>query len=224
MTITSRGVPLSSIFGAKGTATAPNTGLTDGGVELAQLYLALSQGVPVPATGISVGNPPADLNTFFGKPGAIAIPFGNYSAFSSDSHDCGAGLTLTFFPNGTWTITMYALHGGTTSGTPLSGNWVSNPGAGIGSSYEMLLDSSHMGISNGYNPPDQVSPFFTGSTGWVNMGSNRVVQADTSHMIAGGAGSGSIQVAGYFNVYIRPAGSGGGTLSQVSVSVEGDAF
>lgn len=222
MTITSRGVPLSSIFGPKGSATAPATGITDGGQDLNQLYLALSQGVAVPATGITAHG--QDLNQYFGKPGAVTIPFGNYSAFSSDSHDCGAGFTLTFFPDGTWTISMYALHGGTTSGSPLSGNWVSNPGAGIGSSYEMLLDSSHMGISNGYNPPDQVSPFFTGSTGWVNMGSNRVVQADTSHMIAGGAGSGSIQVAGYFNVYIRPAGSGGGTLSQVSVSVEGDAF
>jgi hypothetical protein len=222
--ITSAGVDLDNIFSPKGTATAPATGITIGtpGVDLNQRYLALSQGVAVPATGIKVNN--ADLNTYFGRVGALVIPFGSYAASSADTHDAGAGLTLTMNTDGTWSISMYALHGGSTSGTPLSGTWVSNPGAGIGNSYEMLLDSSHMGISNGYTPPDQVSPFFTASTGWVSLSTARTVQADTSHLIAGGAGSGLVTVSGYFLIYIRPNGSGSGVQSTLQVNVEADAL
>jgi hypothetical protein len=220
--ITVHGADLDSIYSGKGTATASATGVTIGGVDLNQRYLALSQGVAQPNQGVTSHG--SDFSAYFGKVGALVIPFGSYSANSADTHDAGAGLTLTMNTDGTWSISMYALHGGSTSGTPLSGTWVSNPGAGIGNSYEMLLDSSHMGISNGYTPPDQVSPFFTASTGWVSLSTARTVQADTSHLIAGGAGSGLVTVSGYFLIYIRPNGSGSGVQSTLQVNVEADAL
>lgn len=220
--ITVHGVDLDSVYSGKGSATASATGVTIGGVDLNQRYLALSQGVAQPNQGVTSHG--SDFSAYFGKLGALVIPFGSYATSSQDSHDCGSGLTLTLNNDGTWAITMYALHGGSTTGSPISGTWVSNPGAGIGSSYEMLLDSSHMSISNGYTPADQVSPFFTASHTWVNLGTAQTVQADTSHMIAGGAGSGPIIISGYFNIYIRPAGSGSGVLSQLQVDVQGDAL
>jgi len=68
---------------------------------------------------------------------AIVIPFGNYRAESSDSHDAGATFTFTIAPGGTWSIAMTALHtpSGTT-GSPLSGNWHKSPSSGVGNDYE----------------------------------------------------------------------------------------
>lgn len=220
--IKSVGIDLDDIFSPKGTATAAATGIKVANVDINQRYLALSQGVSIPTTGIKVAN--ADLNTIFGRVGALIIPFGSYSANSSDTHDAGATFSLTLSNNGTWTIALSALHGGSTSGSPLSGNWVSNPGAGIGSSYECLLDSSGMSIANGYTPIDQSSPTFSPTTGWVSLSGGKVITADTSHLIGGGAGSGLVVISGTFKIYIRPTGSGTGVLSSCGVNIQADAL
>lgn len=220
--ITLHAVDLDSVYSGKGSATASATGVTIGGVDLNQRYLALSQGVAQPNQGVTSHG--SDFSAYFGKVGALAIPFGSYSANSEDTHDCGSTFTLTLNTDGTWSISMVALHGGSTSGSPLTGTWVSNPGAGIGSSYEMLLDSSHMGISNSYVPIDQSSPSFTASHTWQSLSTARTVVADTSHLIAGGAGSGLVIVSGYFLIYIRPNGSGSGVQSTLQVDIEADAL
>lgn len=220
--IESASINLDAIFSPKGTATAPATGITNANVDLNQRYLALSQGVAVPPTGIKVNN--ADLNTFFGRVGALIIPFGNYTAQSADTHDAGATFTLALNNNGTWSITLTALHSGSTGGTPLSGTWVSNPGTGVGSSYEYMLDSSSIGVSNGYNPPDQADPTYTSSSGWASLSAGAVITANTSHLLGGGAGSGTVVINGAFKIYIRPTGSGSGVLSTCGFNIRASAL
>lgn len=136
---------------------------------------------------------------------SIVIPFGTYSATSTDSHDAGSTITFTISPDGTWGIIMQALHEPSgTSGSPLSGNWHKAPAAGVGASYEMQT-TAYFTIQNNFTG-DNPSPSYTATTGWLSLSSARQLIADTGHLLGGGVGVGRVDVSGYWAISIRKIG------------------
>lgn len=151
---------------------------------------------------------------------ALVIPFGIYSASSTDSHDAGASLTFTINPDGTWSIAMAALHSPTgTSGTPVSGTWHKAPAAGVGNNYEMQA-TAQFTVSNGYTGIDEAAPSYTATTGWLPLSAARQLIADTSHISGGGAGSGLVDVSGHWTINIRKVGGTQVKTSTLQADVE----
>lgn len=202
------GKDLDDIFDPYQGGTKPAaTGYTVGSQDLKDRYNPISEGDAAPATHMDVQGV-GDLNQIFAAKGtstkAIVIPFGNYSASSHGSHDVGAGFDLALHADGTWDISLTFLHSGGTGGTPLHGSWCKDPVSGIGADYEVRF-VAHITISN---TGSASGGSYTASTGWLSLGSDAGVSADTGHILSGGSSdSGSSGVGGYWYVDIRKVGS-----------------
>lgn len=199
---------LDDIFDPYQGGTKPSsTGYKVGAQDLRDRFSPRDEGDAAPVTHMAVGS--LDLNQLFAAKGtstkALVIPFGSYYAASRGSHDAQANFTLTMHPDGTWDIDLSALGiSSSTSGSPQSGNWHKSPASGVGSDYQVRF-VAHITIDDQYSPGDKGS--YTATTGWLTLSSDRVAQASTGHLLSGGAGSGTVNVQGYWYVDIRKVGS-----------------
>lgn len=201
-----------------------DTGRRVAGVDLSQRYAHIQYGTKRADVGYRVSG--TDVSNLWAAKGsasyndALVIPFGVYSAQSTDSHDAGASLTFTINPDGTWSIAMTALHSPTgTSGNPVSGTWHKAPAAGVGNNYEMQA-TAQFTVSNGYNGDTPASPTYTATTGWLPLSAARQLIADTSHLSGGGAGSGMVDVSGHWTINIRKVGGTQVKTSTLQADVE----
>jgi hypothetical protein len=202
--VKSKNVDTDDIFDPYDGGTKPAlTGYKAGSQDFRDRYSPRAEGDDIGHdTGLDVKN--VDMRQIFAKKGtstkAQVIPFGQYNAFSADSHDAGADFTLTVNRNGTWAIVITALHGGSATGTPKTGNWHKSPGTTVGDDYEVQFVASVT-----VNSTDG-EPSYTPTTGWLRINDTRGVAASTGHLLGGGATSGFASASGNYAVRIRKVG------------------
>jgi hypothetical protein len=144
------------------------------------------------------------------------IPFGNYTESITANNAAHSTFTLTFSSNGTWSISQVAAPGGTVSGTPLSGQWAPTTGTGVGAGY-VLRATAAITVTNSYTGGTGANPTFTPSTsGFISLASAFTITIDTSSLIGGGTGHGTVTLAGGYTIDIQA--SSGGPIATSSFS------
>lgn len=198
------GADLDAIFDPYQAGAKPAlTGYRVAAQDLRDRYNPRSEGEQAPLTGYSVAG--GDLNQIFAAAGtstqALVIPFGNYQATSSGSHNIGAGFDLSINPDGTWAITL-SVNQGTATGDPRNGAWHNAPAVGVGADYEVRFTASvsinNTGSATGGN--------YTASTGWLSLSAAQGVSASTGNIPDGTTGGAGSTVSGYWTIEIRKIG------------------
>ncbi len=117
-------------------------------------------------------------------------------------------ITLTFTALGAWSASTVS------SGTPVSGTWLSSTGAGFGNSWEVLFVVSQGSVSGNGQVFSQNS-----AANWTSMSADRTVSGTVRGYDDFGAFA-TVTV----NIYFRPAGSSGGGTLWDTVALELAAF
>ena len=182
------GVDLDTLFAARTSTAIANTGISVGGVDIANRYEKLSSGSAIAAVGFKVGG--ADLNTLFAG-------FGTVSSYSGSIEQYAAGTyTFTFTSNAI--VTLAFLNGGG-GGAAYYEDW----GYAGGNSTLTLAGVLKATANGGQGSTHNMLPGANGTAANNSMLSGTAT--------TGGAANGGISTDGY------PPGGGGGSVTNGSV-------
>lgn len=136
---------------------------------------------------------------------------GLYAVTRSYTHNAQAELTFIVKANGEWEIAGQVQPGSypRLSGSPTSGKWhaaAANPSLGAG--YEVKF-TPNITKTNLYTGLDSSSVTPSAPTAWQSLSTGRQFKLDTGNLLGGGADSGSMELAGTYEVRIRQVGDSG---------------
>lgn len=150
---------------------------------------------------------------------SVVIPFGDYAAVSTRSHDSNSSFKLVLTTDGYWTIALIG-GAGSTSGTPKSGAWHSNPSPLVGNDYEVKFVAA-LDITVSYTPDPSL--YNTPTTGWMSLSSAQEIFV-YMHLVGGGAGTGDVFMTGTYTVHIRKIGGTEETESLLTIDLSAFIF
>lgn len=210
-------VPCVALAQDAGSTKSPTAGIDKPPRSLSSMQFSRTGGVDATGVGGFVGIPASNGTVVVpmnpkppGTPppppgGGIKAPVfdRSYTAISTYSHDARAWLDLEIAPDGTCTVTTFALK--TSGERKYSCGNVLDGASPSDVEVQFIAD---VYILNG-TPPQCGNPFYTPSTDWIPLADFPKVHADTGLVVGGGSPcSGSKEVSGNYTVRIRQKSTG----------------